>query len=76
MLVFLQNQTGSLGSFLPLLMGGGVVSALGQKDRNSPGAWLAQPQPEPSRVFAVNMTMLRGRFRRIDCKSGKSFDWK
>lgn len=51
--VFPQNQTGSLGSFLPLLMGGGVLSALGQKDRISPGAFHTQPQPEHSRVFIV-----------------------
>lgn len=46
--VFLQNQT---STFLPLLMGSGVLSALGQKDRISPGAFPTQPQPEHSRVF-------------------------
>lgn len=49
--VFLQNQTSSLATFLPLLMGSGVLSALGQKDRISPGAFPTQPQPEHSRVF-------------------------
>uniref|UniRef100_A0A3Q3W3X1 Uncharacterized protein n=1 Tax=Mola mola TaxID=94237 RepID=A0A3Q3W3X1_MOLML len=33
-----KNQTGSLGGFLPLLMGGGVFSALAQKSSISPGA--------------------------------------
>lgn len=51
--VFLQNQTGSLGGFLPLLMGGGVLSGLAQKDRISPEAFHPQPQPEHSRVFSV-----------------------
>uniref|UniRef100_A0A8C2X5C9 Uncharacterized protein n=1 Tax=Cyclopterus lumpus TaxID=8103 RepID=A0A8C2X5C9_CYCLU len=39
-----KNQTGSLGGFLPLLMGGGVLSALAQ------GANVTQPQPADSRV--------------------------
>lgn len=51
--VFLQNQTGSLGGFLPLLMGGGVLSALAQKDRISSEAFHTQPPPEHSRVFSV-----------------------
>uniref|UniRef100_A0A8C2WWA1 Uncharacterized protein n=1 Tax=Cyclopterus lumpus TaxID=8103 RepID=A0A8C2WWA1_CYCLU len=38
-----KNQTGSLGGFLPLLMGGGVLSALAQ------GANVTQPQPADSR---------------------------
>jgi len=41
----LQNQTGSLGGFLPLLMGGGILSALAQGANVS-----AQPQPAASRV--------------------------
>ncbi|XP_056899596.1 ATPase PAAT [Takifugu flavidus] len=51
-----QNQTGSLGGFLPLLMGGGVLSGPAQKDRISPEAFHPQPQPEHSRAAAVSIT--------------------
>lgn len=41
--VSLQNQTSSLGSFMPLLMGGGVFSALAQGAKMSPAAAPTQP---------------------------------
>lgn len=43
-----KNQTGSLGGFLPLLMGGGVFSALTQGANISPAAVSNQPQPADS----------------------------
>ncbi|XP_078135413.1 ATPase PAAT [Sander vitreus] len=44
-----KNQTSSLGGFLPLLMGGGVFSALAQGANISPAAVSNQPQPADSR---------------------------
>ncbi|XP_054454795.1 ATPase PAAT isoform X2 [Anoplopoma fimbria] len=44
-----KNQTSSLGGFLPLLMGGGVFSALTQGANISPAAVSNQPQPADSR---------------------------
>ncbi|XP_031699088.1 ATPase PAAT [Anarrhichthys ocellatus] len=44
-----KNQTSSLGGFLPLLMGGGVFSALAQGANTSPAAVSNQPQPADSR---------------------------
>ncbi|XP_034715895.1 ATPase PAAT [Etheostoma cragini] len=44
-----KNQTSSLGGFLPLLMGGGVFSALAQGATISPAANSDQPQPPDSR---------------------------
>ncbi|XP_056286159.1 ATPase PAAT isoform X1 [Pseudoliparis swirei] len=44
-----KNQTGSLGGFLPLLMGGGILSALAQGANVS-----AQPQPAASRSGATS----------------------
>ncbi|KAF1373485.1 hypothetical protein PFLUV_G00239350 [Perca fluviatilis] len=43
-----KNQTSSLGGFLPLLMGGGVFSALAQGANISPAAVSNQPQPADS----------------------------
>ncbi|KAM8729462.1 ATPase PAAT [Acanthopagrus schlegelii] len=44
-----KNQTGSLGGFLPLLMGSGAFSALAQGANMSPAAVSHQPQPADSR---------------------------
>ncbi|KAG8008860.1 protein C10orf88-like protein [Nibea albiflora] len=44
-----KNQTGSLGGFLPLLMGSGALSALAQGAMMSPAAISRQPQPADSR---------------------------
>ncbi|KAL6095342.1 uncharacterized protein ACO6RY_16565 [Pungitius sinensis] len=44
-----KNQSSSLGGFLPLLMGGGVFSALAQGANISPGAVSDQQQPADSR---------------------------
>ncbi|TKS89338.1 hypothetical protein D9C73_023463 [Collichthys lucidus] len=44
-----KNQTGSLGGFLPLLMGSGALSALAQGAMMSPAAFSHQPQPADSR---------------------------
>ncbi|KAE8283825.1 putative protein C10orf88-like protein [Larimichthys crocea] len=44
-----KNQTGSLGGFLPLLMGSGALSALAQGAMMSPAALSRQPQPADSR---------------------------
>ncbi|XP_070708117.1 ATPase PAAT [Pempheris klunzingeri] len=44
-----KNQTSSLGSFLPLLMGGGALSALAQGSSISPAAISGQLQPADSR---------------------------
>lgn len=43
-----KNQTSSLGGFLPLLMGGGVFSALAQGANISPAAVRDQPLPADS----------------------------
>ncbi|XP_076616233.1 ATPase PAAT isoform X1 [Chaetodon auriga] len=44
-----KNQTSSLGGFLPLLMGGGALSALVQGANISPAALSNQPRPADSR---------------------------
>ncbi|XP_040033208.2 ATPase PAAT [Gasterosteus aculeatus] len=44
-----KNQSSSLGGFLPLLMGGGVFSALAQGANASPGAVGNQPRPADAR---------------------------
>ncbi|XP_032357752.1 ATPase PAAT [Etheostoma spectabile] len=44
-----KNQSSSLGGFLPLLMGGGVFSALAQGATISPAAVSKQPPPADSR---------------------------
>lgn len=44
-----KNQTGSLGSFLPLLMGGGALSALVKGANIPPAVFNNQPQPADSK---------------------------
>lgn len=48
--VSLQNQTGSLSSFMPLLMGGGVFSALAHGAQMSPAGAPTQPADPPVQV--------------------------
>ncbi|TMS22039.1 Uncharacterized protein E3U43_012304 [Larimichthys crocea] len=51
-----KNQTGSLGGFLPLLMGSGALSALAQGAMMSPAAFSRQPQPADSRPQFSSIT--------------------
>lgn len=53
--ISLQNLTSSLGSFMPLLMGGGVISALAQGAKISPAAIRTQPQPADPKVSVLSV---------------------
>lgn len=46
----LQNQTGSLAGFLPLLMGSGAFSGLGREVSMCPGAGNILPRPAEFKV--------------------------
>lgn len=57
--VSLQNLTSSLGSFMPLLMGGGVISALAQGAKVSPAAVRTPPRPADPKVSVLSVMPVR-----------------